>query len=182
MADAERLLNEAQYAFQSISYGESWSNRRNRRKATSLCKKIMRKYPGTTQAREAHSILLRLGEQAYQSNLQKVHVHRTQAEHHRAPDISSQPLLSPATRPDTEPFNWGGLLGWLFGLPKAILIIAAIFVLFLWGIFGPFVLVPLVAFVLFTGPFRRLLGPKQQSELNTLVTRLNDYIEGQGQV
>ncbi len=181
MADAERLLNEAQYAFQSISYGESWSNRRNRRKATSLCKRIMRKFPGTSQAREAHSIMLRLGEREYRSQLQTAHVHRTQAEHHRAPEISSQPLLSPATRPETEDLNWGGLIAWLFGLPRAILIIAAVFILFLWSIFGPLLLAPLIAFLLFTGPLRRLLGPKQQNDLNTLVTRLNDYIQGQGQ-
>ncbi|MDJ0701601.1 MAG: hypothetical protein QNJ07_17275 [Woeseiaceae bacterium] len=179
MADAERLLNEAQYAFHSISYGQSSSNQRNRRKAISLCRKVMRRFPGTSQAREAHSIMLRLGEQAYQSQLQKVHMHPTQAEHHRAPEISSQPLLSPATRPDTEPFNWGALIARLFGLPRTILIVVAVFLLFLWGVFGPFLLVPLLAFVLFTGPFRRLLGPKQQSDLNEFVRRANDYIEGQ---
>ncbi len=168
VVNAERLLNEAHYAFQRISFGQSPDNARNRHRATRLCKKILRKYPGSTQAREAHSILLRLGEREYQ-------------EHHRAPEISSQPLLSPATRAETEPLNWGGLIAWLFGLPRTILIIVAIFALFLWGVFGPFLLLPLIAFVLFTGPFRRLLGPKQQSDLNTLVARMNDYIEGRGQ-
>jgi hypothetical protein len=36
MANAEQLLNEAQYAFQSVSYGESRDNKRNASRAKSL--------------------------------------------------------------------------------------------------------------------------------------------------
>ena len=73
MATAEKLLHEAYFAFGNISYGETPDNKRNKRRATRLCHKILRKYPGTTEAAEAHAILMRLGEEAYTSLLTKQH-------------------------------------------------------------------------------------------------------------
>ena len=78
MASAEKLLHEAQFAFQSISFGESRANNRNRSRAMSLCKKIIRKYPASMEAAEAHAVLRRLGEEAYSSKMQVQHVHTSQ--------------------------------------------------------------------------------------------------------
>ena len=83
MASAEQLLHEAQYAFSCITYGESRQNRRNASRASSLCKKIIRKYPGTMEASEADAILKRMGERGYTSNLAVVHRHKSPREHHR---------------------------------------------------------------------------------------------------
>ena len=47
---------------------------------------------------------------------------------------------------------------------------------FLFGILGPFLFVPLVLFVLLTGPFRRALKPEQQFEMNAFVARINAFV------
>ena len=64
MASAEHLLNEAHYAFANISYGESRANKRNAARAKSLCRKIIRRFPDSTEASEARAILRRLGEES----------------------------------------------------------------------------------------------------------------------
>jgi len=187
MASAEKLLHEAQYAFQCISFGESRENSRNRARATSLCKKIMRKYPGSMEAGEALALLRRLGEEAYTSNISKRHRHITQTEHHSSrsakPNAADYAVRTPvpqsmdAGNQAVETLDWGGLLALLFALPKAILFLIAIGALFLFGIFGPFLFIPLVLFVLFTGPFRQMMKPKQRQEMNAFIVKANDYIE-----
>jgi len=206
MATAEKLLHEAQYAFQSISFGKSRDNTRNRARAKSLCKKIIRKYPATMEAGEAHAILRRLGEEAYTSNLSKGHRHAKQARHHkptpktpigrvhkhvsREEHYSAKALARARSRtplPDVqfagsadgtgETLNWTGLVSLLFTLPKAVLALIAFAGLFLFGILGPFVFIPLLLFVMFTGPFRQRLKPVQRREMNEFIVRVNDYIE-----
>jgi hypothetical protein len=208
MATAEQLLHEAQYAFQCISFGESRDNTRNRARAKSLSMKIIRKYPATMEAGEAHAILRRLGEEAYTSNLAVRHRHITQAQHHsqkssslvnqgpkhvsreshyaakalaraksRTPVPSAGSQYSAGDESVSETLNWGGLLGLLLAMPKAILGIVAFAGIFLFGILGPFLFVPLVLFVMFTGPFRQMLKPEQRKEMNEFVVRFNDYIE-----
>ena len=75
--------------------------------------------------------------------------------------------------------DWGGLIGLLFGLPRVILfvVVAAGFVLF--SLFGWLIVVPLVALLLFTGPFRSLLQPAQRDQLNDFIVRINALIEEQ---
>lgn len=206
MATAEKLLHEAQYAFQSISFGESRDNTRKRSRAKSLCMKIIRKYPATMEAGEAHAILRRLGEEAYSSNLSKRHRHITQAEHHKpkpktpigrvhkhvsredhygAKALARAKARTPVPDPQysafddgmAETLNWAGLVGLLVALPKAILGLIALAGLFLFGIFGPFLFIPLVLLVMFTGPFRQMLKPEQRREMNEFIVRANDYIE-----
>lgn len=204
MADAEKLLHEAQYAFQCISFGESRENTRNRNRAKSLSMKIIKQFPGTMEAGEAHAILRRLGEEAYTSQLAIRHRHVKQSTHHRpkkvkrsnslqatqrAPDFHeyqartprAQATSSPRTwveeSGDSETLNWGGLISLLFALPKVVLGLIVFAGFFLFGILGPFLFVPLILFVMFSGPFRKMLKPKQQSEMNEFVVRLNDYIE-----
>ena len=181
MATAEQMLNEAQYAFANITFGESFANARHAARAESLARKIIRKYPATTEASEARAILRRLGEEAYTSEMTVRHRHVTQAEHH-----SGWKPLAKTSAPRVgrqggggNALDWGGLIGLLFGLPKAILfaVIAAGFVLF--SLFGWLIVVPLVALVLFTGPFRSLLQPAQRDQLNNFVVRINTLIEEQ---
>jgi hypothetical protein len=182
MATAEQMLNEAQYAFANITFGESFSNARHAARAKSLARKIIRKFPATMEASEARAILRRLGEEAYTSEMPIRHRHVRQADHHgswkpsptprtpRTPRVGQQ-----AGRGDT--LDWGGLVGLLLGLPKVIqfVLIAAGFVFF--SLFGWLIVVPLVALVLFTGPFRSLLQPAQRDQLNDFIVRINALIE-----
>ena len=182
MATAEQMLNEAQYAFANITFGESFANARHAARAKSLARKIIRKFPATMEASEARAILRRLGEEAYMSEMPIRHRHVSQSQHHdtwEPPAVSHAPRVGrQAGRGDT--LDWSGLIGLLFGLPKAILfaVVAAGFVLF--SLFGWLILVPLVALVLFTGPFRSLLRPVQRDQLNEFVVRVNALIEEQG--
>jgi len=187
MANAEKLLHEAQYAFQSISFGESRENTRNRSRAKSLCTKIIRKYPTAMEAGEAHAILRRLGEEAYTSKLAVRHKHIKQSSHHRptvsAPDLmqyraqTQRPQTVVVGSDDAEALNWSGLTELIFKLPKAVIVMIAFAGFFLFGILGPFLFVPLVLFVMFTGPFRKMLKPEQRREMHAFVVRVNDYIE-----
>ena len=187
MASAEKLLHEAQYAFQCISFGESRENKRNRSRATSLSRKIIRKYPGSMEAGEALALLRRLGEEAYRSEMPTRHRHITQAEHHGSglarPEAADYALRTPVPQSvdtggqATETLDWGGLVALVFALPKVILGLIIFGGLFLFGLFGPFLLVPLVLFVLLTGPFRRLLKLQQRREMNAFIVKANDYIQ-----
>lgn len=179
MASPEQLLNEAQYAFQSISFGESRANDRNRARARSLCREIIRNHPATMEAAEAHAILRRLGDEAYASAMGLQHVHTSQKEHHQAPRPDPEIRLGQDLQ--TEAFNWAGLMSLLFMIPKLVLGIGAFAAFLLFGMFGWFIFVPLVAFVLLTGPFRQMLKPEQRKEMNTFVVKANAFIEKQRQ-
>ncbi len=184
MATAEKLLHEAYFAFGNISYGETPDNKRNKRRATRLCHKILRKYPGTTEAAEAHAILMRLGEEAYTSLLTKQHHAQQPGDVHR--HISQREDRRPQPTPQTirslddqsiETVNWAGLIGWLVSLPRFVLAIIVIGGFYLFGLFGPLLFVPLILLVLFTGPFRGMLKPEQRLQIDDLVARINSAIE-----
>lgn len=168
MATAEKLLHQAQYAFQSISFGESRENKRNVSRAKSLCKKIIRKFPATMEAGEAHSILRRLGEEAYTSV-------------HAKPAASSGLGDSTTASGDLETLDWNGLFALLFDTPRIVLGIIVFAGLILFGIFGPFIFAPLILFVLLTGPFRRSLKQEQRDQLNAFIVKVNEYIVKQRQ-
>ena len=179
MATAEQMLNEAQYAFANITFGESLANARHAARAKSLARKIIRKFPTTMEASEARAILRRLGEEAYTSEMPILHRHVSHAEHpvsRRPPAVPLTPRIGQqAGRGDT--LDWSGLVGLLIGLPRAIqfVVVAAGFVAI--SLFGWLIVVPLVALVLFTGPFRSLLRPVQRDQLNDVVARINALIE-----
>jgi hypothetical protein len=181
MASAEQLLNEAQYAFQSISSGQSPDNKRNASRASSLCKKIIRKFPTTSYAAEAHAILRRIGEEAYSSHLGVEHRHTTQAKHHTAltsmPKPKSKSLVSPTRHDEIVPFDWAGLLAVILVTSKTVLAVIAFFVVFLFGIFGPFMFLAFIALIFLTGPFRQTMKPRQRQLMNEFVVRANAYIE-----
>ena len=67
----------------------------------------------------------------------------------------------------------------LFAIPRVVLLLIAFAAIFLFGIFGPWLLLGLLAFVLFTGPFRQMLGPQQRDQVNELIARLNGLIREQ---
>lgn len=179
MASAEQLLNEAQYAFANISFGETPANARYAARAKSMCRKIVSKFPLTTEAQEARAILRRLGEESYTSEMTIRHRHVPQSRHHEVK--TARPALRAPTSEQrtwrTDSLDWSGLLGLVFGLPKALLfaVIAVGFSLF--AIFGWFILVPVVALVLFSGPFRTLLQPAQRNQLNDVIARINALID-----
>ena len=64
----------------------------------------------------------------------------------------------------------------IFTIPKIVfgMIIFAGF--FLFALLGPFLFLPLIAFVLFTGPFRQMLKQDQRDNLNTAVQRINAFV------
>lgn len=193
MANAEKLLHEAHYAFHSISYGESRDNKRNRSRATSLCKKIIRKFPRSMEASEAHAILRRLGEEAYSSKMTLQHRHTSQAVHHRAskPKPTSTPKARAAARATrasqrtfvtddgVETLDWGALIKWAFTVPKYVLGLVAFAGIFLFGLLGPFLFLPLIAFVFLTGPFRKTMKREQREQLNIFVKRVNAHVAEQ---
>ena len=179
MANPEHLLHEAQYAFQSISFGESRANDRNRARARSLCREIIRNHPATMESAEAHAILRRLGDEAYASAMGLQHVHTSQEEHHQAP--KRHPDIGFSEDVEIEAFNWAGLKSLLFMMPKLVFGIGAFAAFLLFGIFGWFIFLPLAAFVLLTGPFRKMLKPEQRKEMNTFVAKANAFIERQRQ-
>ncbi len=175
MASAEQLLNEAQYAFQSISAGESQDNRRNASRAKSLCMKIIRKFPTSTEAVAAHGILRRLGDEAYTSSLDSQHRHSTEHTFHEAPSPAPQQRITQGD--ETVVVDWRGLLNLIFNTPKSSLAVVGIVAIVLFAILGPYLLFPLIAFVLFTGRFRQLLKPMQRQKVNELIARTNAYVE-----
>jgi len=176
MANAEKLLHEAQFAFQSISFGETPDNRRNASRATSLCKKIIRKYPASMEASEAHALLRRLGEEAYSSKMRSQHRHMSQATHHQPRSPTPEQQRTFIVHGEIEALDWGALVKLIFTIPKVVLGLIVFAGLFLFGLFGPFLFVPLIAFVLFTGPFRQMLKQERRNNLNALVQRINAFV------
>jgi hypothetical protein len=182
MASAEKLLHEAQFAFQSISFGESPENKRNASRAKSLCLKIIRKHPTSMEASEAHAILRRLGEEAYSSKMGTQHQHQPQSVHHSKPrplsrSVASTDMQNPtAVGRGTETLNWSGLLELLFAMPKIVLAALVLAGFLLFGVLGGFIFLPLILFVLFTGPFRQTLKQEQRDQVNALIVKVNEYI------
>jgi hypothetical protein len=175
MASAERLLNEAHYAFASISYGESLANKRHAARAKSLCSKILRRHPGSMEAREARAILRRLGEESYVSTLPDQHRHMTQASHHLGRE-SGDPPVPAANAAGSPAFDWSGLVAVILMTPKLILGVLGAVAFALFALIGPAVFVALVALVVLTGPFRTMLTPPQRKQVDEFIVRANEFI------
>ena len=175
MASAEQFLNEAQYAFQCINSGESRDNQRNASRARSLCRKIIRKFPTSTEAASAHAILKRLGDEAYTSRMGSQHRHSAEHTFHEGPSPASQQRFTQGD--ETVVLDWRGLLNLIFNSPKSSLAVVGTVAIVLFAILGPLFLFPLIALVLFTGPFKQLLKPTQRQKVNEFITRTNAYVE-----
>ena len=177
MASAERLLNEAHYAFASISYGESLANTRHAARAKSLCRKILRRYPESMEASEARAILKRLGEESYVSTLPVAQRNATTTAHHIGGRTRTTPKTIARPMTGSPAFDWSGLIAVILMTPKIVLGILGAVGFALFALFGPIVLVALVALVVLTGPFRSLLAPSQQEQLDEFIVRANEFIE-----
>lgn len=179
MATAEQLLHEAQYAFNNIGYDDSRDSRRNARRAKSLCRKIIRRYPTGMEAAEAHAMLRRLGEEAYSSRIAVEHRHAPPSTHHKPPQVSAAPEQQRQTTGDVETivFDWAGLFSLILATPKFVVAFLLVAALFLFSLFGWFLFIPLVIFAAATGPWREPLQPHQRDEMNEFVKRANAWIE-----
>ena len=183
MASAEKLLHEAQYAFASITFADSPGNARNRARARSLCKKILRKYPGTMEAAEAVAILQRMGEVAYVSSIRPRHQHATQNE---GQGKSASTMLAENRTFITQDagqdasLNWSGLLSVLLAAPKFVLGILGVFGLILFGILGPLLFVPFVIAFLVLGPFKSILNQRQREQVDSFIVAVNQWIDADG--
>ena len=179
MASAEQLLNEAHFAFASISYGQSLSNKRHAARAKSLCRRIIRRYPSSMEASEARAILRRLGEEAYVSTLPNRHRHMTQASHHIGTSTRAAPSIVPesATSTGSPDFDWSGLIAVILMTPKIVLGILGAVAFALFALLGPIVFVVLVALVVLTGPFRSMLTPPQRKQVEEFIVRANAFID-----
>ncbi len=198
MADAEKLLHEAQYAFASITFGESLGNTRNRARARKLSMKILKQFPNTMYAQEAHSILMRLGDEAFTSEMPLRHQHISQERHHQPKPAATHKHISQkehhwperapretsaASNPVThgadsnpsrgEAFDWAALIAALFRMPKIVLGVFAFVALFVYGILGPWLFLPLAAFFLVTGPFRGSLDANTRRQVEEFNARMN---------
>ena len=85
MADADELLRDAQYAFQSISYGDTRDNRKFTARAKSFAKKIIRKFPESVEASQARAILDRLEGKIDEPKFDHDHARDNQLQSHTAP-------------------------------------------------------------------------------------------------
>ena len=119
-----------------------------------------------------HSISF--GEEAYASNIRLQHRHVSPSAHHAKPAVASQRTF--VVEDDVESLDWGGLIAWLFMLPKLVLGFLAFAALILFSVFGPFLLLPLIAFVVLTSPFRKMLKPEDRKDLDSFVARTNESI------
>ena len=187
MAGAEELFHEAQHEFNSITYETSRKNRRHAKKARSLSKKILARYPGTPEAQMAASFLWRLGDETYAKQFQ--HQHTSQdARLESSPDMPHRhelktPLLSshssgevPASGSESAApaqLDWARLISWLFGLPKALQVGLVAGAVFLFSVFGFLILLPLVVFILATGPLRSVIGTENQRQLDSVIAGIN---------
>lgn len=175
MASAEHLLNEAQYAFANISYGETLANKRYAARARSLSRKIIRRFPGSMEAAEARAILRRMGEEAFVAPMPDRQRHMTRTQHKLGRDETvARNRVAETGHPPV--FDWDGLLAVLIMTPKVVLGILGAVLFALFTLLGPFLFVPLIALVVFTRPFRSMLSPSQRQQVDELIVRANETI------
>ncbi len=181
MANAEKLLNEAQYAFQNIGYDDSSESRKYRSRATRLARKILRKYPGTTEAASAHSLLLRLDEEGYATTTKNVHTHSSGVESKHNHYKLRTPIMQDSNTGGADlgsdvQLRWGDLLARIFSLPRPVLAVFFIVGMFLFGLFGPFILVPIVVLVLLASPLKSVFPNKTQRSSEDAIQKINAWL------
>ncbi|MDJ0655669.1 MAG: hypothetical protein QNJ40_16005 [Xanthomonadales bacterium] len=181
MATAEQLLHQARYAVSSISFGTSRRNRRNASRARSLCRKIIRRYPGSTQAGEAATILRQLGEVNASPGIAAPPRTVSREAQHGKKARQLENSVAGSAAGDDQKVNWGELLGLIFKLPKGVLAALVAIGVLLFFIFGPFLLVVLIVIAVITlnGSSRKKMKPKQRQEINALIARLKTHVEKQ---
>ncbi len=180
MASAEALLHEAQYAFQSVSFGDTRDNRQNSARAKSLAMKIIRKFPASNEASGAHAILQRLGDEAYASRFKYSHDHQPQPDGpHTHSQLTTQSRVE-SRRRSQEPIellDWQRLIVRLLKLPKGVWVATMFGGIFLLGILGPLLFLPLLGLIIFVGPFRHMFPVKSRKDMNTAIRRINAWLD-----
>ena len=182
MATAEQLLNEAQFEFHRISVGNS-SNGRHAARAKSLCRKIFRKYPGTSEAAVAHGIMMRLGEDTPVPR----EVREFQQAHESHQPATVGEVIRKATREESlpeafrdQPLDWGGLLSLLPRASKSVLVFFTVAGLIIFGFLGPLAIVLLsIPVLMFTVPVRRMMPEKKRLPIDVFVAAINGWMADQ---
>ena len=93
------------------------------------------------------------------------------------PKPKPKSLARPAGHDETVAFDWAGLMAVILVTSKTVLAVIAFVVVFLIGIFGPFIFLAFVGLMFLTGPFRQTMKPRQRQQMNEFVVRANAYIE-----
>ena len=180
MAGAEKLLNEAQYAFQNIGYDSDGANHRQIARAKSLVQQVIRKYPDSSEASIAHSILLRLGDDNYALVSKNQHTHsaapESQHSHVERTPVSGSSQLQRTKHASDEQLQWAALAERVFNLPKWSLGVIFIFALFLFGLIGPFILLPVIILVVMGSPLKTMIPQKPRHESDQFVRRINTWL------
>lgn len=83
----------------------------------------------------------------------------------------------PGVGDEAVALDWSGLMSVLLKLPKVAWGVIAFISFISFGIFGFFILLPFLAILLLTGPFRGLLQPRQREQMNRLIIRANAMID-----
>lgn len=176
---AEELLREAQYAFQCISFGDTRDNRKNASRATRYAKKIIRKYPTSSEARQANDLLIRLGNEHYAQQFRQQHrTHSPSETLHDHSDLKRRPSVVVSLEDySSEPIAWSTLWNGVLGLKANFLVMGATIVFFFVLIFGFFL--PIVAFAFFAlmRPLSKQNSPEARTARNRLMQLANAWLQ-----
>jgi hypothetical protein len=180
MADAGELIRDAQYAFNSITHGESRGNRKNTSRAKTLARKIIRKFPSSIEAGQAQQILDRLDPDSLTHLIQKAPEHQfeqkdrhEQVEPHHRPIDSSR---SPDGKARAGDRDWKKLLLRLTQIQSSSRnsILIALFLLVTLLPYGALAILAIIVF--WTGPFEQFHPRGTQENLDKLYTKLSAWV------
>ena len=186
MANAEQLLNRAQYAFQNIGYGNNPGSRKHTARARSNSMKVIRKYPGSSEAAIAHTILVRLDEDAYAAPSKFKHTHSTAPKNiHSHTDLRMPVPVQVSSRRSgnmsSEQLQWLKLIVRFFTLPKIVLGVFFLVGLFVFALFGPFILLPIAFLLILGSPLRQMFPEKNRQGADEVIRKINAWLdEGDG--
>ena len=178
MANAGELLREAQYAYQNVSHGDSPDNRKKTARAKSVARKIIRKFPTSSEADQARQILERLDPksmvQSKKHETEHLFEQRDQHEqvdpHHGSTEGNTGKTERSTTR------DWKKLLLRLTQIHSTSrnIILAALFLLVVYIPFAGFFIVAAIIFLL--GPFGKHHPQGTKEGLDKLYVQLDDWI------
>ncbi|MGI9273013.1 MAG: hypothetical protein ACR2QT_14640 [Woeseiaceae bacterium] len=177
MADAGELLRNAQYAFQNITHGDSRDNRRHTAQAKSLARKIIRRFPASSEAGEAQLILERLDPSLATHSVQTDIKHPFDpADQHDSVHQISIRQAGEQERAEPVDRDWKNLLLKLIKIrrfERYVLLVGAFFLVTLL----PFAAVVIVAMIVFfAGPFEKYHPQGTQQALDNAYVQLDAWL------
>lgn len=177
MADAGELLRSAQYAFHNITHGESPDNRKNKAHAKSLAQRIIRKFPTSIEAGQAHEILEKLDPATAARSMLRPSEHPfnpiDQHDRPHQPDDRRAPARESA---DPVHRDWKKLLLELTQIrpfERNLLLVAAFLLVTLLP-FGALIIAAMLIFLL--GPFDKYHPEGTQETLDRLYVQLDSWV------